>query len=748
MADMHFDAFDPRSGTLPMVRGDAVVLRPEFLFEPETSSELIDLRKIWSAIWRHRLMVMSIIAVTLALGVLALFLVHPVYRASSSVEIEDQASKVLGTEDAQPLGAGGQDPDRLLQTQIDILKSRSLAERVADGLNLAGDDRFLLAEGVQPKEAIRREQVIETLQKNLGVSLPRNSRVVPIQFDSGSPALAATIANSYADNLIAGNLQRHYDTSSYSKNFLENQLTLTKGRLEQSERALLDYARSVGIVDPSAGGADPADPAGGNATHSLTSASLIELNQSLAAAKASRIQAEGRWRQAESTPVMSLPDVLENPAIQQLAQKRAELEAQYQQDLEHRLPDHPAVKQELAAIQSLDGQTAALARSIRNSIRNQYEASVKQESELEGTVNQLKGATLAEQSLGIKYNILKREVDTNRELYNGLLQRFKEVSAEAGVTSNNISVIDRADPPLLPVSPSPLINITLSLLGGLVLALGTVAALEIFHDGVRAPDEVEQRFGLALLGVIPRLRGNSKASVELLNRSSDISEAYQSVRASVELSSDKGTPQTLLITSSREGEGKSTTALAMARDAAAAGRKVLLIDADMRRPSIHTLVGIRKVPGLSNMLTQQLPTSAVIYPTDFERLSVLPAGPKPPSPAELLGGSAFRSLLGYLKNEYDQVIIDSPPVLGLADVPRLAAAVDGTVIVMEANRSHRGAIAAALRRLATARARIVGAVLVKFDPRKADADAAYMLDYYSYGGSDDSDYPAGQLATS
>lgn len=747
MADMRFDAFDPRGGTLPMVRGDAVVLRPEFLFEPETSSELIDLRKIWSAIWRHRLLVMAIMAVTLALGVLALFLVHPVYRASSSVEIEDQASKVLGTEDAQPLGAGGQDPDRLLQTQIDILKSRSLAERVADGLNLAGDDRFLLAEGVQPKEAIRREQVIETLQKNLGVSLPRDSRVVPIQFDSGSPALAATIANSYADNLIAGNLQRHYDTSSYSKNFLESQLTLTKARLEQSERALLDYARSVGIVDPSAGGVDPADPAGGNATHSLTSASLIELNQSLAAAKASRIQAEGRWRQAESTPVMSLPDVLENPAIQQLAQKRAELEAQYQQDLEHRLPDHPAVKQELAAIQSLDGQTAALAQSIRNSIRNQYEASVKQESELEGTVNQLKGATLAEQSLGIKYNILKREVDTNRELYNGLLQRFKEVSAEAGVTSNNISVIDRADPPLLPVSPSPLINITLSLLGGLVLALGTVAALEIFHDGVRAPDEVEQRFGLALLGVIPRLRGNSRANVELLNRSSDISEAYQSVRASVELSSENGTPRTLLITSSREGEGKSTTALAMARDAAAAGRKVLLIDADMRRPSIHTLLGIRKVPGLSNMLTQQLPTSAVIYSTDVERLSVLPAGPKPPSPAELLGGAAFRSLLAYLKDEFDQIIIDSPPVLGLADVPRLASVVDGTVIVMEANRSHRGAIAAALRRLATARARILGAVLVKFDPRKADAEAGYMLDYYSYGDSDDSDYPAGQLAT-
>lgn len=727
-----------------MVRSGPMVLRPEFLYEPETSSELIDLRKIWSAIWRHRLLVMAIIAGTLAIGVLALFLVHPTYQATSSVEIEDQAVKVLGTEDTR-VPSGGQDTDRLLQTQIDILKSRALAERVADGLNLAGDNRFLQAQGIRPKPTIKREQVIQALRDNLSVSLPRNSRVVPINFDSASPALAATIANSYADNLIAGNLQRRYDTSSYSKNFLENQLTVTKARLEQSERALLDYARSAGIVDPSAGGIDANDP-GGTATHSLTSANLIELNQSLAAARATRIQAEGRWQQALATPLMSLPDVLANPAIQQMAQRRAELESQYQQDLQHRLPDHPVVLQEAAAIKALDRQTNALALSIRNSLRNQYRTAQSQESQLSATVNQLKGATLSEQSLGIRYNILKREVDTNRELYNGLLQRYKEVSAEAGVTSNNISVIDRAEPPLLPISPNPKINIILSLLAGLVLALGAVAALETFHDGVRAPDEVEQRFGVALLGVIPRLKGGA-AQAQLMDRSSDISEAYQTVRASVELSSEKGTPRTLLVTSSREGEGKSTTALAMARDAAAAGRKVLLIDADMRRPSVHNLLGIRRVPGLSNMLTQQLSVSSVIYKTDTEGLSVMPAGPKPPSPAELLGGAGFRALLTYLKDQYDQIIIDSPPVLGLADAPRLASIADGTMIVMEANRSHRGAITAAMRRLAAARANIIGAVLVKFDPKKADADARYMLDYYSYGENDDDEFMAGQLAS-
>jgi polysaccharide biosynthesis transport protein len=731
MTDNQFGLVPSRGG-LPMLPSDAALLRPEFLYEPERTNE-IDLKKIWSVLWRNRLLIASIIAVSLVLGVLSLFLVSPTYRASASVEIEDQPTKVLGTEDFQKVD--GSDPDRLLQTQIDILKSRALAERVANGLNLTSNDRFLVAQGISSKVATRRDQVIGTLQGHLIVSLPRNSRVVPISFDSHSPAVAAMVANAYAENLIAGNLQRHYDTSSYSKEFLQNQLTLTKARLEKSEEALLSYARSVGLVDPSAGGGDPSSPTN-NAPRSLTSANLIDLNQSLAQARASRIQAEGRWQEAQSTPVMSLPDVLSNPAIQQMTQKRAELQSDYQEQLQHRKPDHPAVQQAAAALKELDGQIASLANSIRNSIHNQYVTAQQQESQLQAAVGQLKGATLAEQGLGIRYNILKREVDTNRELYDGLLQRYKEVSAEAGVTSNNISVIDRADPPLFPVSPNPFLNMSLALFGGLIVAFGAVAAMEVFHDGVRGPDEVETRFGTPLLGVVPRLAGGGAADA-LHQPDSQISEAYQTVRASVELSTEGGTPRTMLVTSCREGEGKTTTAIAMARDAAAAGAKVILIDADMRRPSVHTVLNIPKTPGLSNLLTQSLSADSVICKTDTPGLFVMPAGPKPPSPAELLSGAGFRALLTYLKEHFDQVIIDSPPVLGLADAPRLSAAVDGTMIVIEANRSQRGAIEAALRRLTAARARIIGAVLVKFDPKKADVGTNYMLGYYAYGEDDE-----------
>jgi capsular exopolysaccharide synthesis family protein len=732
MTNNEIGLFDRRGG-LPML-APAARLSPEFLYEPETA-DLFDLRTIWSAVRRHRQLVIGIVAASLMLGVVSLFLMQPTYRASASIEIDNQPTKVLGTEDFQPVN-GQQEADRLLQTQIDILKSRELAERVTDGLNLAADDRFLKSEKISPKPGIQREQVIKALRENLIVSLPRNSRVVPVSFDSSDSRLSAMIANSYAEHLISGNLQRHFDSSRYSKDFLENQLAVTKARLEQSERALLDYARSVGIIDPSAGGGDP-DSSTNNAPRSLTSANLIDINQSLAQARANRIQAEGRWRLAQATPLMSLPDVLTNPAIQQMSQKRAELEANYQEELQHRQPDHPAVKQAAAAIRELDRQITTLAGGIRNSIRNQFETAKSQEGQMSGEVGQLKGATMAEQQLGVRYNILKREVQTNRELYNGLLQRFKEVSAEAGVTSNNISVIDRAVPPLLPVSPVPLVNMALALLLGLVVAAAAVTVLEMFSDGIRSPEDVESRFGFALLGAIPRLPKNTSLDAALADGRSGISEAYQTVRASVELSKQGGLPKTIAITSCREAEGKTTTAMAMARDAAAAGRKILLIDGDMRRPSLHHHFGLDNKTGLSSYLANEpMAENAAIFETQFDNLSVMPSGPRPPRPAELLAGAALRSFLTFLGDKYDQIIVDCPPVLGLADAPRIASVVEGTILVIEANRSQRGAVTAAARRLFAAQANIIGSIVTKFDPKTADVGSAYMLEYYQYGAEE------------
>jgi polysaccharide biosynthesis transport protein len=738
----HYGAGKP--APVPAIADHDAALVPEFTYASD-QDDTIDLVKIWAAIWRRRVIIASIIAVSLALGVLSLFMSDPTYRATASIEINNQPVKVLGTEDFQQ-SSSSQETDRLLQTQIDILRSGALAESVVDDLDLDSDPRFVSSENDAIPPQVKRQRIIQQLQGGLVVSLPRNTRVVPVSFESPDPALAAQIANRYVENLIAGNLQRHFDTSRYSKDFLQNQLQLTKARLEQSERALLDYARSVGLVDPNAGAGESSGPVTGS-TRSLTSSNLVDLNESLAAARAARIQAEGRWRAAQSTPTMSLPEVLGNSAINQMTQKRAELQAAYEQELQRRMADHPAVKQAAAAIRELDRQISVLESGIRNSIRNQFDIAVRQESQLAATVAQLKGATLAEQQLGIRYNILRREVTTNRELYDGLLQRYKEVSAEAGVTSNNISIVDRAVAPLFPISPKPLLNLFLAGLIGLVIAMVVVAALEIFRDGVRAPDEIEQRFGIPLLGHIPLLRSGETFSDQYHKPSSQVSEAYQTIRTSVELSTEQGVPKIMMITSSRAGEGKSTTALALARDAALGGnKKILLIDGDMRRPSLHKLLDKSKEPGLSTFLTQQIAAEDVVVETDTPGLFFIPAGPKPPNPAGLMSGGGIRALLNYLSESYDQIIIDTPPVLGLADAPRLASVVDATMFVIEANRSQRGAIESALRRLASARAQVIGAVLAKFDVRKADPGSSYLDYYYGYGTEDDEAPSAGLIA--
>ena len=314
---------DGNNRLVPVVQTGSPTFVRDYVEEPQ--SDLIDVRDIWAALWRNRYMILVIMALALAAGLASIKLMKPVYRATASVEIDQQPIKVLGTEDLEPVNSSS-DIDRFLQTQIDIIRSRALAARVADSLNLAGNDNFLAAMDVEADPAVRRATVIGELQTYIGAELPKSSRVIPITFDSPDPQTAARIANSYAENFIAANLQRRFDTSTYSKNFLQSQLAVTKARLEESERSLLAYARAAGIVDPTAGAGVP-DGATSNGPPSLTTSNLVQLNQAYASARSARIQAEQRWREAQSTPLMSLPEVLTNGAIGSLTQKRAELES-------------------------------------------------------------------------------------------------------------------------------------------------------------------------------------------------------------------------------------------------------------------------------------------------------------------------------------------------------------------------------------------------------------------------------------
>lgn len=705
-------ALAPTDDRLIALLADRVSERVYADYDVVEERDAIDLRAIWSALYRNRWLILTVLTLALIAGVISILLTTPTYRATTTVQIEQQSAKVLGTEDLEPVPSA-QEAERFLQTQVDIIKSRALAERVVQEMRLGGNPQFLAAQGAKPLDPdkddpqARRNQALGLLNDNLTVTLPRNSRIVSIAVDSRDPALAAQVANSYASNFITSNLQRRFDTTSYSREFLQQQLAQTKAKLEESERALIGYSRSAGLIDASSGAAGTAAETG---PRSLTTANLVQVNQAYSAAQSERVARQQRWSQAQATPLLSLPEVLGNPTIQQLTQHRAEAEALYNQELQRRKEDHPSVVQARASIAELDRQITTLATSIRNSIRDQYQVALRQERALAGNVGQLKGQTLSEQDRGVRYNILKREVDTNRELYDGLLQRFKEVGAQAGITNNNISIIDKAEVPGGPISPRPMINLALAGLGGLAVAFMLVFARERFDDVMRAPSDVEDKLRLPLLGVVPLAEKGADVRALLDDPKSSLAEAQQSVRSSIELSSSDGVPESLLLTSSRPSEGKSTTAFALARDLAAAGQHVLLIDADLRKPSLHRALQLSNKVGFSNVLARQTGLEQVLQQTHQPGLVFISAGPLPPNPAQLLASNILSDLLATLRERFDVVVIDGPPVLGLADAPRLAAAAQSVLFVVEANGAHHGAAKGAVARLRASGARLIGAV--------------------------------------
>jgi succinoglycan biosynthesis transport protein ExoP len=698
----------------------------------------VDLRAVWSTIFRHRYMMIAIVGVALLLGVASALLMPRKYTAEASIQIDQQVAKVLGTEDAQPQDAGS-DADRFLQTQVDVLNSRAIARRVSESLGLAANDDFLKRMTgarqieMKPGDGSLADIVVDVLQKNLTIDLRRNSRVVHIIFVSRDPALAAEIANSYATNFIEGNIQRKFSASSYSRRFLQNQLGLAKGRLENSERGLIDYSRSARLIDASAG---TRQAEGDNAPRSLVTSNLVQLNADAATAEANRLRARERWEQARSAPLMSLPEVQANEAIQRLSQKRAE-DISSLSELRRRLkPDHPVVLQAVSEIATLEQQIRQLAEETRRSIQNQYQTAERQHGALAQQVVSLQGATLAEQTRGVRYNILRREVDTNRQLYESLLQRYKEVSAEAGITTNNVSSVDSAEQPRRPTSPRPLLNVALALLLGGVLALFYAFGRDYLDDSIRDPQDVEEKLRIPLLGVVPESKGVVPAEA-LDDPKSEISEAYHAIRTSIELSSNQGPPRSILVTGSSKSEGKSTTSFALARDFAGLGRRVLLVDADLRRPSLHRALGLTlPETGLSSVLARMTERGAAIQPTAVAGLSFLPSGRLPPDPATLFAGSAMRDLLVALEADYDVVIVDGPPVLALADAVQLTASVQATVFVAEASGARFGQARNAVSRLLRAGGNVIGCVMTKYNAKKSGYGQSY--DYYRYRYDDTS----------
>ncbi len=699
-----------------------------------------DFRYLLATIRANLLLIVAIIAAFLATGVIKTMLQTPRYTAKTTIQINGATARVMGRDQDEMTPADGEyDTERSLKTQLEVLKSRVLAQRVAQKLKLAGNAQFFksqevdsIAPGTSPK--ILLDLATSLVADNVGVNLPLDSRVVTLTWTSTDPLMSQLIANTYANEFIQADLQRKFDSSAYARNFIAEQLTETKQRLEDSERALNAYSREAGLIrtrDALGAGSEKEGAKSGGT--SMTTSSLLQVNQAANEATARRIVAEGEWRAVATTPPLSTKQVLANAAVNDLLAQKASMQAELEQERSRHLDDYPTVKAKIDQIAALNKQIQLAADNVRKGIQAEYLAALNTENKLASQVNDLKGATLSEQDRTVQYALLAREADTNREVYDGLLQRYKQLNASAGISLSNIAIVDTAEVPGGPSSPNLMKNLLIALILGMGLAAATIFFKDQFDDSIRVPEDVENKLALSLLGVVPRAEGEDPTEA-LLDPKSPISEAYNSLRGSLLYSTSEGLPHIMLITSAQASEGKTTSAIAIANSFARMGKKVLLIDGDLRRPSLHKRVGFTNERGLSTLLTSHDSITAVSMPSGQDCLTFMPSGPIPPSPTELISTPRMEAILQEAAAAYDVVMIDSPPILGLADAPMLSALVDGVIFIVEADRSRRGALKTALRRLRSMRPVLLGAVLTKFDPLKAGNRYSeyYGYDYYQY----------------
>jgi succinoglycan biosynthesis transport protein ExoP len=689
---------------------------------------------------RRKWSVLGVVVAALAASLVLTLMTTPQYTASSTVEIQREEMNIVRVRGVEPESSPVD--MEFYQTQYGLLRSRSLAERVATDQRLMDDPRFFQMYGsenadrwfengrVRPGASTREQRLsaaARILLANLAVAPVRLSRLVELSYTSPDPAFSVRIADVWTSRFIQTTLERRYQATSYARTFLEQRLQQLRGRLDESERALVGYAAREGIINLPG---TPAAPGQGVGTpeRPLIIDELSAFQRELALAASDRVRAESRLQ----SPSGAVPEALENQAITGLRQRRAELSGEYSRLIQQFEPEYPVAQAMRQQIAELDRSISREEGRVRSSLQATYQASVSRENAISARVDSLKAGLLDLRRRSIQYNIFQRDVDTNRQLYDALLQRYKEIGVAGGVGVNNISVVDPARMPIRPSSPRPLLNLLIALFGGALAGLGLALALEQIDDAISNPDDVESVFGIALLGTIPNSKEDPYTALD--DRKSGVSEAYMAVQTSLSFSTDHGAPKLLSVTSTRPAEGKSTTAYAIVHSLARMGRKVLLIDGDMRAPSVHTVVNIGNERGLSNFLAGDDDVNALIHHQAGTGVTVMTAGPQPPSAAELLASERLDLLFQRLLGSFDHIVVDSPPIMGLADAPLLASKMEGTIFVIESHDTKVRQARIAIGRLRAAQAHIVGAVLTKFETKRSEYGYGYG---YGYGHDHD-----------
>jgi capsular exopolysaccharide synthesis family protein len=690
-----------------------------------------DARQYVAVLHKRRMLIVVCPIISLLFATLYNYTTRPLYQATSQILIEHDIPNVLPTKEVMEFSQQGAD---YYQTQYQLLRGRNLAEAVVQKLNLQHSSEFQTGPMMTPWERLERKflgrapspvgsdgiplsPAAAAFQSRLSIEPVIGSRLVNLRFLAYDPSLAALAVNTLAQLYIEQSLDFRYTTSSEATGWLADRQADQKKKVEEAERALQDYSEREGLVNF-------------EEKQSLAEQKLQTFAQAAMNARTDRITKETLYNQFRTLPTSqleSLPLVAGSLSIQQLREHLGELrreQARLSETLGERHPDLIRVNSD---IRSNEDKLRSEIQFIERSVESDYRAALQQEASLAANLETAKREALEVNRKAIEFGVLKREVEANQLLYRDLMNRTKQTGLESELKSTNIRVVEKAEPPRVPVAPQRARNYLLSLLIGIALGVGLASLFEQVDNTMKTPEDIKRHLGMPFLGMVPDVTARSGKILRPSSIAASAAEAYRVLRTNLIFTSAATKGRVLLVSSTNPGEGKTTTITNLAAALAQNGARVLAIDADLRRPTVHQHFGLAKTPGLSDLIVGKCKPSEAVQTTQYKGLHVLPCGYIPPNPAELLGSMAMKDILVGLREHYEWVLIDTPPVLAMADTPVICPLVDGVVLVIAAEVSSRPSITRAIDQIGAVGGKVTGIVLNKVN---LERNAYYYGQYY------------------
>lgn len=703
------------------------------------------LRDYLQVILRKKWIVITFFIAVVTTVTIGTFMMKPQYKSTVTIQIDKENPNILMFKDIYAVE--GTD-DAYYGTQYKILKSRNLARRVIRKLKLDSNPEFavkreeveagsMLEQDKLLDENIIDSSLVDAFIGRIDVAPQQKSRLVNVEFSSYDSELSAKVANTIADSFISLNIESKFEATQQARDWIEKQLDVMKAKVERAEEKLNAYAARNEIIF-----LDKENSGGGG--ENIITARLAELSKALTRATTNRIQKEAIYKTISLDDPEYSSVVMGNSLIQSLKKEYVALDSEYNKNLKIYKPDYPR----MIRMRELQDQTKkkldAEIKRVVLTIKKDYETALQREKNLTLVFNRQKQRALDLNTRSIQYQILKREADTNKELYKGLLQRLKETGISASLATSNIQILDRAEVPKSPYKPRKTLNVFLSLIVGLFGGIGLAFFAEYIDNTIKTPEDVEKKIYMPSLGLVPLYSGdNDKVPVEYISFSdtkNPLSEAYSSLRTFLLFSTAGKPPKVMMVTSPRREEGKTTTAINTAISLTKPDAKVVLIDADMRRPKLHKVFKLSNKEGLSSFLSGNREFGGeLIQHTDVPGLDIITSGPLPPNPAELLSSYRLRDLIEGLYPLYDFVLFDTPPLLGLADAAITSTQTDGVIMVVKSGSTPKEAAVQARKILESVNAKVLGVVLNAINDTnlKYGYYSYYQYYYQAYGGDED-----------